>query len=301
MVAGGGALTDWISLGVLVSSVPRDVVDEAIAETGRGARRAGGKLPPNVVVYLVMALALVAEDDYEEVAARLTESLRGWGCWGDWEVPTKGAITQARQRLGPEPMARVFSQVAGPVADLDTTGAFLGPWRLMSVDGMEWDVPDTDRNRAVFGVRGDDQAAFPKVRVVTVSECGSHAPVLAVMGPAAGGKGSGEQSLARKLYPRLDEDWLVIADRNFYNWKDWGAAAGTGAALLWRMKENARLPVLEMLPDGSYRSVLIAPRITGRKRDALIAAARRGGDLQEDQARHVRVIEYDVPDREGDG
>ena len=67
------------------------------------------------------------------------------------------------------------------------------------------------------------------------------------------------------------------------------------------MKESARLPVLEMLPDGSYRSVLVASRITGRKRDALIAAARRGGDLEEDQARHVRVIEYDVPDREGDG
>ena len=210
-MAGSGALTDWISLGVLASSVPRDVVDEAIAETGRGAQRAGGKLPPHVVVYLVMALALFADDDYEEVAARLTETLRGWGCWGDWEVPTKGGITQARKRLGPEPLAQVFSQVAGPVADLDTTGAFLGPWRLMSVDGMEWDVPDTDRNRAVFGVRGDDQAAFPKIRVVTVSECGSHAPVLAVMGPAAGGKGSGEQSLARKLYPRLEEDWLVIA------------------------------------------------------------------------------------------
>ena len=301
-MAGSGVLTDWISLGVLASSVPRDVVDEAIAETGRGARRAGGKLPPHVVVYLVMALALFADDDYEEVAARLTETLRGWGCWGeDWEVPTKGAITQARERLGPEPMARVFSQVAEPVADLDTVGAFLGPWRLMSVDGMEWDVPDTVRNRAFFGVRGDDQAAFPKVRVVTVSECGSHAPVLAVMGPAAGGKGSGEQSLARKLYPRLDEDWLVIADRNFYNWKDWCTAAGTGAALLWRMKENARLPVLEMLPDGSYRSVLIAPRITGGKRDALIAAARRGGALEKDQAQYVRVIEYDVPDREGDG
>jgi hypothetical protein len=302
VVAGSGALTDWISLGVLASSVPRDVVDEAIAETGRGARRAGGKLPPHVVVYLVMALALFAEDDYEEVAARLTETLRGWGCWGeDWEVPTKGAVTQARQRLGPEPMARVFSQVAEPVADLDTTGAFLGPWRLMSVDGMEWDVPDTDPNRTVFGVRGDEQAAFPKIRVVTVSECGSHAPVLAVLGPAAGGKGSGEQSLARTLYPRLEEGWLVIADRNFYNWKDWGTAAGTGAALLWRMKENARLPVLEMLPDGSYRSVLIASRITGRKRDALIAAARRGGALEQDQARYVRVIEYDVPDREGDG
>ncbi|HLX50868.1 MAG TPA: IS4 family transposase [Streptosporangiaceae bacterium] len=300
-MAGSSALTDWISLGVLASSVPRDVVDEAIAETGRGARRAGGKLPPHVVVYLVMALALFAEDDYEEVAARLTEALRGWGCWGDWEVPTKGAITQARKRLGPEPMAQVFSQVAEPVADMDTTGAFLGPWRLMSVDGMERDVPDTDPNRAFFGVRGDDQAAFPKIGVVTVSECSSHAPVLAVLGPAAGGKGSGEQSLARTLYPRLDQDWLVIADRNFYNWKDWCTAAGTGAALLWRMKENARLPVLEMLPDGSYRSVLIASRITGGKRDALIAAARRGGALEQDQARYVRVIEYDVPDRAGDG
>src|SRR5215471_18718641 len=126
-VVAGGRLTDWVSLGVLASRVPRDVVDDAIAVTGRGARRAGGKLPPHVVVYLVMALALFAEDDYEEVAARLTEALRGWGCWGeDWEVPTKGAITQARRRLGPEPMARAFAQVAGPVADLDTTGAFLG-------------------------------------------------------------------------------------------------------------------------------------------------------------------------------
>src|SRR6516162_3222959 len=129
-VVAGGRLTDWVSLGVLASWVPRDVVDDAIEVTGTGARRAGGKLPPHVMVYFVMALALFADVGYEEVAARLTEALRGWGCWGEgWEVPTKGGITQARKRLGPEPMARVFSQVAGPVADLDTIGAFLGPIR----------------------------------------------------------------------------------------------------------------------------------------------------------------------------
>ena len=304
VVAGCGALTDWISLGVLASRVPRDAVDDAIAETGKGALRAGGTLPPHVMVYFVMALALFADDDYEEVAARLTEALRGWGCWGeDWEVPTKGGITQARKRLGPEPMARVFSRVAVPVADLDTTGAFLGPWRLMSVDGMEWDVPDTGKNRAAFGssgTGGDDQAAFPKIRVVTVSECGSHAAVLAAMGPAAA-KGSGEQSLARRLYPDLEEDWLLIADRNFYNWRDWCTAADTGAALLWRVKSDLLLPVLELLPDGSYRSVLVNPKVTGNRREALVAAARRGDDLDDDQARYVRVVEYEVPDRDGDG
>ena len=109
-------MTDWISLGVLASSVPRDVVDDAVAVTGRGARRAGGKLPPHVMVYFVMALALFADDDYEEVAARLAEALRGWGAGGQAWDPTPGGITQARQRLGPEPMAEVFSQVAVPVA-----------------------------------------------------------------------------------------------------------------------------------------------------------------------------------------
>src|SRR6266849_5917517 len=83
VVAGSGALTDWISLGVLASRVPRDAVDDAIAETGKGAHR---------------------------------------------EVPSKVEITQPRERLGPGPLARLFSQAAQPLADLDTTGAFLGPW-----------------------------------------------------------------------------------------------------------------------------------------------------------------------------
>jgi transposase IS4-like protein len=309
VVAGGSVLTDWISLGVLASSVPRDVVDDAVEAAGRGARRAGGKLPPHVVVYLVMALALFADDDYEEVAARLAETLRGWGGWErDWEVPTSGGITQARQRLGPEPVAGVFGQVAVPVADLDTAGAFLGPWRLMSVDGMEWDVPDTAPNRAFFGSRAGPAgpAPFPKARVVTVSECGSHAAVAAAVGPAAGGKGSGEQALARRLYPDLEAGWLLLADRNFYGWKDWCAAADTGAALLWRVRSNVPLPVLEVLPDGSWLSVLVNPRIDSRgtvrgARAQLLAAAARGEDLPDDQARYVRAVEYQVSDRDGNG
>src|SRR5713101_5196828 len=264
VVAGSGRLTDWISLGVLASWVGRDAVDEAIAEAGRGAKRAGGKLPPHVMAYFVMALALFADDDYEEVAVRLTETLQDWGCWDDsWSMPTSGGITQARQRLGFEPVKELFSQVAVPVADEETAGAFLGPWRLMTMDGFEWDAPDTGENAAEFGYSGTgkgeaDKAAFPKARVVTIGECASHAVVDAAIGPVRS-KGSGEQSLARTLYPHLSEDWLLIAGRNFYNWQDWCTAADTGAALLWRVKSDLRLPVLELLPDGSCRSVLVSP------------------------------------------
>jgi hypothetical protein len=112
-----GRLSDWISLGVLASWVPRDAVDEAVQATGKAAKRRGGKLPPHVMVYFAMALALLGEEDYEEVWARLSETLADWGCWDDSQAAvTTGGITQARQRPGPEPLKETFAQVAAPVA-----------------------------------------------------------------------------------------------------------------------------------------------------------------------------------------
>ena len=183
-----GRLSDWISLGVLASWVPRDAVDDAVEATGKGAKRKGGKLPPHVMVYFAMALALFAEEDYEETWVRLSETLADWGCWDPSQATvTTGGLTQARQRLGHEPVREVFAQVARPVATEDTPGAFLGPWRKMSMDGLEWDVPDTEPNAAAFGYPGTGKdaapAAFPKARAVTIGECASHAPVLAAIGP----------------------------------------------------------------------------------------------------------------------
>ena len=175
----------------------------------------------------------------------------------------------------------------------------------MAIDGFEWDVPASEANIAAFGYNGTgagdpDKAAFPKARVVTISECASHAAVEAAIG-GGGVQGQRGAVAGPADVPRLEEDWLLIADRNFYNWADWCAAADTGAALLWRVKADLRLPVLELLPDGSYRSVLVSPKIKGKARQQLLQAARRGEDLDPDKARRVRVIEYEVPDRDGDG
>jgi hypothetical protein len=303
VVAGGGRLRDQISIGVLAASVARDAVDDAVAVTGRQARRSDGKLPPHVMVYFAMAMALFADDDYEEVAARLAGTLSAWGCWGDsWSVPTSGGITRARQRLGAEPLRELFSQVAVPVADQLTRGAFLGGWRMMAVDGFERDAPDSPENAGAFGYSGGgtDRAAFPEVRVVTLSECASRAVVDAEIG-AIGGKGSGEQALARRLYARLGEDWLLIADRGFCSFDGWNTAAAAAGALLWRVKADLLLPVLELLPDGSYSSVLFRPGLHDKARAILTAAARAGEDLDGREAVAVRVVEYSVPGRDGDG
>ena len=252
------------------------------------------------MVYFAMALALFADDDYEEVMVRLSQSLQSWGGWdGAWSVPTSGGITQARARLGAGPMVEVFEQVAVPVADQLTAGAWLGPWRLMAIDGVDWDVPDTPGNVTEFGYAGagGNHSAFPKARLVTVSECASHAVVAA----AVGGANTAEQKLARTLYSGLQPDWLVLADRNFYGFIDWTAASAGGAQLLWRVAASVTLPLLHTHPDGSYASVVFRRWIAPGARKRLTEAARRGEDLDPTQAVLVRVIEYTVPDRIGDG
>ncbi len=96
----GGRLPDWISLGVLAGAVSREVVDEATEVTGKQAQRSDGKLPPHVMVYFAMALALFADDDYEEVAVRPSETLEAWGCWdSEWTAPTSGGITSTAPAL----------------------------------------------------------------------------------------------------------------------------------------------------------------------------------------------------------
>ena len=136
---------DQVSLGVLVNAVPRDLVDEAVAVCGVREKRSDGKLPAHVIRYLTLALCLFANDDYREVATKVTGSLDRWGCWNAaWTVPTTSAITQARKRLGRRVFAELFERCCGPVAGtpgptaevtaLGTArGAFLRRWRLLAI------------------------------------------------------------------------------------------------------------------------------------------------------------------------
>jgi hypothetical protein len=58
--------------------------------------------------------------------------------------------------------------------------------------------------------------------------------------------------------------------------------------------------VLRWLPDGSYLSVVMDSRVRGSRRARVLATARSGGELDPDEAAVVRVVEYEVANRESD-
>ena len=257
----GDRLTDRVGVGVLTRSFPPGVVDEVIAGQGRTEQRKR-LLPARLVVYYVMALALFASEGYEEVMRQLVAGLAWTTRWcGTWRVPSSPAISKARARLGAGVLAALFDRVCVPVAAPGTAGAFYRSWRLVAVDGTTFDTPDEAENTARFGKPSNDQGtgAFPQVRVVALAECGTHAVFAAAMA----GISTGEQTLFRRLLPKIGEGMLVLADRNFLGHQLWAAAA-TGADLLWRAKSDTRLRVVTELADGSYLSHLAAPGTRGR-------------------------------------
>src|SRR3954454_23266443 len=106
----GLRLSDHISLGVIAKTFPLDQVRHNLTATGKASERERD-LPADVMVYYTIALALYMGSSTREVLRCLLEGLR-W-LWGAEAVKVAGksGISQARTRLGAEPLHRLYDQV----------------------------------------------------------------------------------------------------------------------------------------------------------------------------------------------
>ncbi len=244
-------LPDLVSVGLLMKVFPADVVDVVIAECDRTEQRRRS-LPARSMAYFAMGMALHSEGSYEDVLALISDGL----AWAERDeaspkLANKAAISHARDRLGPEPMALLFERVAQPLAVRDTPGCWLAGRRLVAIDGTCLDLPDTLANDEFFGrpgVNKGERSAFPQARVVALAECGTHAMFQAQIGPYT----TSEAALSTELLGGLRPGMLCLADRGFYSFAAWQKACGTGADLLWRVKDNLILEPVAELPDGSW-------------------------------------------------
>ena len=271
----GSRISDYISLGVIAKYFPAEKVHLILKDTERASIRQRD-LPAHVVVYYVIALALYMRSSYREVLRCLLEGVQ-------WlmdpsvrvKVAGKSGISQARRRLGSAPMKALYDSVVTPVATRGTRGAWYRQWRLVSLDGSTLDVADTEENEEEFGRPGASRgaSAYPKIRFVGLLENGTHVLFAAHMADYA----TDELKLAEAVVPALRKSMLCLADRFFPSYKLWQQASSTGADLLWRTRQNARLDVERRLRDGSYIS-----RIYGSTSDR---RNRRKGII-------VRVIDY---------
>jgi transposase IS4-like protein/DDE family transposase len=262
-------------LGVLTYAVPPGLVDDAVGD-GLAWEMRLRLLPARVTAYFVLGLCLFSGTSYPGVFAQVTSGL-------GLASPAATALTAARRRLGEKPLESLFRRLCAPLSPGTEPWSHVGGLLAVAWDGTTVDTARSPANAAAFGRPGNgtaQAAGAPQLRLVTLVACGTRALLDAACGPLAG-KGTGERHLARQMPGSLRRGMLLLADRGFYSYGLWTAAAGA-ADLLWRVSAGQHLPVARELPDGSWLTHVNDPRAVQARHNKNAMRRRRGSSLPPD-------------------
>lgn len=193
-------------------------VEEALVSTGTATMRRR-RIPAEQAVWLVLGMAVMRDKPITAVARQLEIALPASD---GAKTVASSALTQARARLGSEPMEWLFLRSAEEWAQ---RSADADRWRglaLYGVDGTTVRVADSAENREHFGSqdsgrhdggREERQSGYPLLRVVVLMALRSHLLGAAAFGPYS----LDERAYAASLWSTLPDHSLVLVDRNYLN------------------------------------------------------------------------------------
>jgi hypothetical protein len=258
--------------------LPRARVEEILSRNGHDHRFCP-RLPGWFMIWFVIALGLFCRDCYRQVF-RWLQPFRPAA------IPPRSTFCEARHRLGVAPMRHLAQEIVRLLGRPETPGAFHRGMRLMALDGFTVDLPDTPRNDRAFGRPGGHRApgAFPQARVLALCETGSHVLWRWLIKPYH----RGEVTMAHYLLRFLQQNMLLLWDRNFFNYQTLLEVRQRRAQVLARIKSDLIFEPIRVLADGSY--------LAKSYRNAASRQQDRDGIL-------VRIIAYtfDDPGRLGSG
>lgn len=255
-------------------------IEEVLREKGKASRRRR-KLPSELVVWLVIAMGLYRRLSIPNTLSRLGEGFRGKLRTRHHRPPTSPALTQGRDRLGPEVMQGIFTRFAGW---LETNFAAEHLWKgltLVAIDGTTAKTPDSKANREHFGAPGSHRgrSGYPFVRMVTLLAAHTHLMLAA----AIGGWNVGEQTLALRLLDAIKSGWLLLLDRGFLNyWLLWNIRQRQSHFLI-RGRRRLKIKKRKKLGPGDWLA------------DALIPREARSKHPQLPELWRLRIVHYRIP------
>jgi hypothetical protein len=276
---------DWLAElrrdGLIGELLASGTIGQAAAEGGHG-HRLERALTAEMTLLCLAAGALFPGQGYDMILARAF-SMPGTRVRPGTPVPTGPAFSQARTRLGEQPMRRAFElDAARDDVPLAAGGTAFG-LELVIFDGTTLDLFNCPELAAEFGV--PEGGKHPKLRLVALLQAGT----MRWKAAAIGGYHDGENALADQLEGALGPGQLSLADRGFFSMDRWLRFSAAGAHLLWRVKNAARsvpFRLLRTLKDGSELVLLReSSNMLGRRRKE--AGDRTRPRLQDTVARLV--------------
>lgn len=260
-------------LAGLEKTISPEAVKQSLTATGRVGRRSC-TLTHEIMLWVVLAMGILTDLPIRQVFKHARRLRSGE------TSPHRSSLCLARQRLGVAPVRHLFQTTVRPLAQPDTPGAFYRGFRLVAIDGVIYNTPDSEANDKAFGrPSGGDRGmgAFPQIRKVSLVEVGTHVELAIVLKRLA----CGETTAVEGLWRYIPKDALLLEDRGFFSYKLWKRAVKENLAVLARVKSGLILRPIKHLSDGSYLAKIYpSPRDRDKDRNGI----------------KVRVIRYKLDD-----
>jgi hypothetical protein len=203
-------------------------------------------LPAEQIVWLVLGMALLRDRSISSVASHLRLAIAEPD---GSSIVAPSALSQARARLGEEPMAWLFRETAARWGHASADRERWCGLAVYGVDGTKLFAADTPSNCEEFGKhKGTHPSAFPLVRVVALLALRSRMIVNATVGSWTK---LTEVEMAQSLWKDLPDRSLAILDRGFFTAPILTSLAAAGRERHWltRAKHSHQWTVIEHLAD----------------------------------------------------
>lgn len=265
---------DWSRLG---EHLPVDWVEAALVASDKASIRQR-RLPAQQVVWLVIALALYRNKSVKEIVDTL-----------DLAMPelaerciTSSATTQARQRLGFEPIKWLFERSAQQWIFQDQDQFRFQGLHLLAMDGTTLRLADSAANRDHFGAQGyadSKVSSYPQARGVTLMMLATQLILDARFGVYK----TAEITFAHELLNSIPDDSLTVVDRGFLSAQLLCNLVGAGRNrhFLIPAKRNTKWKMIEGSEDDALVELSVSSE--ARKKDPTLPMSWR--------VRAIRVVD----------
>lgn len=199
-------------LAVLAEHIPQDWIEAAASLADKATIRRR-RLPSDLVLWLVVGMAFFRGEPIVEVARRLNICAEGLA---NEVLLAKSGLSQARQRLGDQPVAWLFQQCASVWGYERYPQDEWHGLQVFAVDGALFRTQETDPLRTHFGsgnTSSSRQTPYPVLRLVALMNARSHVIANAAISPYR----RGEIPLASGFVESIPSNSVTLLDKGFFS------------------------------------------------------------------------------------
>lgn len=246
----------------LSSNLDPKLVKEVLRDAGKESKRKRC-LPAAFTVWFVILMGLYRRVSYANLLEKLDDTWWTRKHWKSEKPPTSSAVTRARDRIGVEPVKKLYEETAGEWV-CATEGCYVAGRRVYALDGSNLKTPDTPENAEAFGYPGASRgsAAYPQMRLMAIEDVGSRIVDSFNHGPYR----KGEMTLARELLPKIPRNSIVLMDKNFLAYEFLWDIDQRGEKFVVRQKDSIKPRVIKTFGPGDELVEVTIPRYFRKRR-----------------------------------